>query len=159
MRSMILLDVPHETLSGIPHLWLCPCRASRTTPRDTLLHGLLVVGKGEQLQVVYRMIHPARQDQCHIVFLIVGIHAMFPCRSMPQRATYTKLVIVLFNVIISNKFNLESDVDDLIFFNVQLFNAESPTHGWEDVGSLNLYGAMAAAKEIATPYTQVAFFQ
>ena len=78
---------------------------------------------------------------------------------MAQRATYTRLVIVLFNVIISNKFNLESDVDDLIFFNVQLFSAESPTHGWEDVGSFNLDGAMVAAEDIATAYTQVVFFQ
>ena len=48
------------------------------------------------------------------------------------------LVIVLFNVrvvinmlcnlIISNKFNLELDVDDLICFNVHLFSAESPSH-------------------------------
>ena len=72
---------------------------------------------------------------------------------MAQRATYTRLVIVLFNVIISNKFNLESDVDDLIFFNVQLFNAESPTRGWEDAGSFNLDGAIATAEDIATPYT------
>ena len=63
------------------------------------------------------------------------------------------LVIVLFNVIISNKFNLESNVDDLIFFNVHLFSDESPTHGWEDAGSFNLDGAMAAVEDIATPYT------
>ena len=71
-------------------------------PRETLLHGLLVVGEGEQLQVVARMIHPNRWDECHIVVLAVGIYAMFPpmfpCRSMPQRDTYIKLVIVLFNV-------------------------------------------------------------
>ena len=72
---------------------------------------------------------------------------------MAQRATYAKLVIVLFNVIISNKFNLELDVDDLIFFNVQLFSVESPTHGWEDAGSFNLDGSMAAAEDIAAPYT------
>ena len=78
---------------------------------------------------------------------------------MAQRATYTRLAIILFNVIISNKFNLESDVDDLISFNVQLFSIESPTHGWEDAGSFNLDGAMAAAKDIAEPYTQVVFFQ
>ena len=78
---------------------------------------------------------------------------------MAQRATYTRLVIVLFNDIISNKFNLESDLDDLIFFNVQLFIVESPTPRWEDVGSLNLDGAMATAEDIATPYTQVFFFQ
>ena len=69
-----------------------------TTLRDTLLHGLLLVGEGEQLQVVSKMIHPAQWDQCHIVVLVMGIHAMFPRRSMPQRATYTKVVIVLFNV-------------------------------------------------------------
>ena len=77
---------------------------------------------------------------------------------MAHRATYTRLVIVLFNVIISNKFNLESDVDDLIFFNVQLFSAESPTHEWEDVGSFNLDGAMAAIEDIMARYTQVFFF-
>ena len=77
---------------------------------------------------------------------------------MAQRATYTRLVIILFNVIISNKFNLESDVDDLNCFNVQLFSVESPTLGWEDVGSFNLNGAMAAVEDIATPYTQVFFF-
>ena len=74
---------------------------------------------------------------------------------MAHRATYTMLVIVLFNVIISNKFNLESDVDDLIFFNVHLFSAKSPTHRWEDVGSFNLDGAMVDAEDIVTPYTQV----
>ena len=78
--------------------------------------------------------------------------------SMAQRATYTRLVIVLFNVIISNKFNLELDVDDLIFFNVQLFSVESPTHGWEDIGA-NQDGYMAAAEDIVAPYTQVVFFQ
>ena len=72
---------------------------------------------------------------------------------MAQRATYTRLVIVLFNVIISNKFNLESDVDDLIFFNVQLFSVESPTKRWEDTGFFILDGSMAAAEDIATPYT------
>ena len=77
---------------------------------------------------------------------------------MAQRATYTRLVIVLFNVIISNKFNLESDVDDF-FFNVQLFSAESPTLRWEDAGSFNLDGAMAVSEDIATTYTQVVFFQ
>ena len=45
-----------------------------------------------------------------------------------------------------------------IFFNVQLFSAKSPTHGWEDTGSFNLNGAMAAAEEITTPYTQVVLF-
>ena len=50
---------------------------------------------------------------------------------------------------ISNKFNLESDVDDLIF----------STHGWEDIGSFNLDGAMAAVEDITTPYSQVFFFQ
>ena len=84
---------------------------------------------------------------------------MFPCRRMAQRATYTRLVIVLFNVIISNKFNLESDVDDLIFFNVQLFSVESPTHGWEDASSFNLDGSMATVEDITEPYTQVVFFQ
>ena len=59
---------------------------------------------------------------------------------------------MLCNLIISNKFNLESDVDDLICFNVQLFSIESPTPKWEDVGSFNLDGAMAAAKDIMTPY-------
>ena len=78
---------------------------------------------------------------------------------MEHRATYTRLVIVLFNVTISNKFNLELDVDDLICFNVQLFSVESPTPGWEDVGSFNLDGAMETAEDIATPYTQVVFFQ
>ena len=71
---------------------------------------------------------------------------------MAQRATYTRLVIVLFNVIISNKFNLELDVDDF-FFNVQLFSTESPTHGWEDASSFNLDGAMEAAEDIVAPYT------
>ena len=78
---------------------------------------------------------------------------------MSHRSTYTRLAIVLFNVIISNKFNLELDVDDLIFFNVQLFSAESPTHGWEDAGSFNLDGAMEAAEDIAAPYTQVVLFR
>ena len=109
--------------------------------------------------MVARWIHLARRDQCHIVVFVVGIHARFPRRSMEQRATYTRLVIFLFNVIISNKFNLESDVDDLIFFNVQLFSTESPTHEWEDAGSFNLDGAMAAVADIATPYTQLVFFQ
>ena len=59
----------------------------------------------------------------------------------------------LFNVIISNKFNLELDVDDLIFFNVQLFSAESPTHEWEDTGFFNLDGVMVAAEDITEPYT------
>ena len=134
MRSISPLDVPHGTFSGIPNLWLCPHRVSRTPLRDTLLHGLLVVGEGEQIQVVARWIHLARRDQCHIV------------------------VLVLFNIIIYNKFNLESNVDDLIFFNLQLFNAESPTPRWEDVGSFNLDGAMAVAKDITTAYTQVVFF-
>ena len=66
---------------------------------------------------------------------------------------------MLCNIIISNKFNLESDVDDLICFNVQLFSAKSPTLGWEDVGSFNLDGAMVAIDDIAAPYTQVFFFQ
>ena len=66
---------------------------------------------------------------------------------------------MLCNLIISNKFNLESYVDDLICFNVQLFSAESPTPGWEDVGSFDLDGAMAAAEDITEPYTQVFFFQ
>ena len=78
---------------------------------------------------------------------------------MAQRATYTRLVIVLFNVIISNKFNLELDVDDFFFFNVQLFSGKPPIHVWEDVGSFNLDGAMAVAEDIAAPYTQVVFFQ
>ena len=78
---------------------------------------------------------------------------------MAQRATYTRLVIVLFNVIIFNKFNLESNVDDLIFFNVQLFSSMSPTHRWEDAGSFNLDGAMEAAEDITAPYTHVFFFQ
>ena len=73
--------------------------------------------------------------------------------SMAQRATYTRLVIVFFNVIISNKFNLESDVDDLIFFNVHLFSVKPPTHGWEDSGSFNLDGAMADVEYIGVPYT------
>ena len=153
MRSMSPLDMPDKTFSSIPHLWLCPCREIRTTSRDTLLHGLLVVGEGEEIKVVARWIHLARWDQCHIIVLIVGIHARFPRRSRAQRAPYTRLFIVLFNVIIYNKFNLESDVDDLIFFNVQLFNVEYRTHGWEDVGSFNLDGAMAAAEDITTPYT------
>ena len=89
----------------------------------------------------------------------MGIHANFPRSSMAQRDTYTMLVIVLFNVIISNKFNLESDVDALMFFNVQIFSAESPTHRWEDVGSFNLDGAMEAAEDIVAPYTHVVFFQ
>ena len=88
----------------------------------------------------------------------MGVHAKFPRRSVAQRATYTRLVIVLFNGIISNKFNLESDVDDLIYFNVQIFNADSPAPKWEDVGSLNLDGAMAAVEDIAAPYTQLVFF-
>ena len=78
---------------------------------------------------------------------------------MAQRATYTRLVIVLFNVIISNKFNLESDFDDLICFNVHLFNAKSPTPKWEYIGSFNLDGSMAVVEDIATPYTPVFFFQ
>ena len=57
------------------------------------------------------------------------------------------------------KFNLESDVDDLICFNVYIFSAKSPTPGWEDVGSFNLDGAMAAVEDIAAPYTHVFFFQ
>ena len=65
---------------------------------------------------------------------------------------------MLCNLIVYNKFILELDVDDLIFFNVQLFNAESPTHGWEDTSSFNLDGAMESAEDIATPYTQVVFF-
>ena len=65
---------------------------------------------------------------------------------------------MLCNLIISNKFNLESDVDDLICFNVQLFSAESPTPEWEYVGSFNLDGSMATAEDIAAPYTQVFFF-
>ena len=59
------------------------------------------------------------------------------------------------NLIISNKFKFELYVDDLIVLIVQLFNAESPTPGWEDIGSFNLDGAMVAAKDIVTPYTQV----
>ena len=86
-------------------------------------------------------------------FSCVGINSMFPHKSMPQRATYTRLVIVLFNVIISNKFNLESDVYYLIFFSVQLFSVDFPTHMWEDTGSFNLDGAMASAEDIAAPYT------
>ena len=66
---------------------------------------------------------------------------------------------MLCNLIIYNKFILESDVDDLIVFNVQLFSFESPTPGWEDVGSFNLDGAMATAEDIATSYTQVVIFQ
>ena len=79
------------------------------------------------------------------------------------------LVIILFNVqvliiryailIISNQFNLESEVDDLIFLNVQLFSVEYPTHRWEDTGSFNLDGAMEVAEDIAAPYTKVVFFQ
>ena len=60
---------------------------------------------------------------------------------------------MLCNLIIYNKFNLESDVDDLIFFNVQLLSAECPTPGWEDVGSFNLDGAMVAVEDIMVPYT------
>ena len=60
---------------------------------------------------------------------------------------------MLCNLIISNKFNLESDVDDLICFNVYLFSVESPAPRWEDVGSFNLDGSMAAAEEITAPYT------
>ena len=48
------------------------------------------------------------------------------------------------NLIIYNKFILELDVDDLIFLNVQLFSAKSPTPGWEDVRSFNLDEAMEA---------------
>ena len=66
---------------------------------------------------------------------------------------------MLCNLIISNKFNLESNVDDLISFNVQLFSAKYPTQGWEDAGSFNLDGAMEVAEDITTPYTQVVFFQ
>ena len=65
----------------------------------------------------------------------------------------------LCNLIIYNKSILESDVDDLIFFNVHLFSAKSPTHGWEDTGSFNLDGAMEATKGIVAPYTQVFYFQ
>ena len=95
--------------------------------------------------MVSKIIHTARWDQCHIVVLIVGIHVRFPRKSMAQRTTYTGLVIVLFIVIISNKFNFESDVDDLIFFNVHLFSVESPRPWWEDTGSFNLNGSMAVA--------------
>ena len=63
---------------------------------------------------------------------------------------------MLCNLIIYKKFNLESDVDDLICFNVNLFIAESPTPGWEDVGSFNIDGSMEAAEDIAT---QVFLFQ
>ena len=66
---------------------------------------------------------------------------------------------MLFNLIISNKFNLESDADELVCFSVQLFSVESPIHEWEGVGSFNLKGAMEAVEDIATPYTQVVFFQ
>ena len=62
--------------------------------RDTLLHGLLVVGEGEYIQVVVKWIHLARRENCHIVILVVGIHARFSRRSMAQRATYTRFVIV-----------------------------------------------------------------
>ena len=66
---------------------------------------------------------------------------------------------MLCNLIISNKFKLESNVDDLICFNVQLSSAKSPTLQWEDVCSFNLDGSMAAVEDIVTPYTQVFFFQ
>ena len=72
---------------------------------------------------------------------------------MTHRATYTRLVIVLFSVINSNKFNLESNVDDLIFFNVQIFSVESPTNEWEDTSSFNLDGAMVVAEDVTTSYT------
>ena len=72
---------------------------------------------------------------------------------------YSSIDYTLCNIIISNKFKLESDVDDLICFNVQLFSAKSLTPRWEDVGSFNLDRAMAAAEDIAAPYTQVVFFQ
>ena len=78
---------------------------------------------------------------------------------MAQRATYTRLVIVLFNVIVSNKFNLELDVDDLIFFKVHLFSVKSPTHKWEDAGFFNLDGSMLAIEDIVTAYIEVVLFQ
>ena len=60
---------------------------------------------------------------------------------------------MLCNHIIYNKFNLESHVDDLICFNVQLFSVESSAPRWEDFGSFNLDGALAVAEDITTPYT------
>ena len=65
----------------------------------------------------------------------------------------------LCDLIMSNKFYLELDVNDLISFNVELFIAESLAPRWKDVGSFNLDGAMASAEDIATPYTHVFFFQ
>ena len=41
----------------------------------------------------------------------------------------------------------------LFFFNVYLFSVESPAPEWEDVGSFNLDGAMAAVEDIAEPST------
>ena len=64
----------------------------------TLLHALLVVGGADQLQVVARMTPVVRLEQCHIIVLIVGMHAMVPRRSLRQIAFYNRLVIVLFNV-------------------------------------------------------------
>ena len=64
----------------------------------TLLHALLVVGRVDQLQVVDRMTPVVLQDEVHIIVLIEGMHAMVPRRSLPQRAIYSRLVIVLFNV-------------------------------------------------------------
>ena len=60
---------------------------------------------------------------------------------------------MLCNLIISNKFNLELDADELICFNVQLFSAKPPIPGWEDIGSFILEGAMDAVEDIVTPYT------
>ncbi len=53
----------------------------------TLLHTLLVVGGVDQLQVVDKMTPVVRRDEVHIIVLIVGMHAMVPRRSLPQRAT------------------------------------------------------------------------
>ena len=47
----------------------------------------------------------------------------------------------------------------MICFNVQLFSAESPTLGWENVGLFNVDVVMAATEDITTPYREVFFFQ
>ena len=60
---------------------------------------------------------------------------------------------MLCNLIIYYIFNLESDVDALICFNVQLFSVDSPSPQWDDVGPFDLDGAMSVAEDITAPYT------
>ena len=46
----------------------------------------------------------------------------------------------------------------MIYFYVQLFSVYSPSPQWDDIGLLDLDGAMAVAEDIAAPYTQVVLF-